>query len=278
MQHQHTLRDVLEFEGVGLHSGAAARIAIRPQPADSGLRFTLAGGVTFPAHAEFVVDTRRATVLGSGEARVSTVEHVLSALSAMGIDNASLEVDGPEIPVLDGSSALFAEAIAKVGRVDQHAPRPLLAVERPQFFRDGDATLVILPAPEFRITFAVDFAPPIGAEVIDVVVEPDGYLRDIAPARTFGYLRDVEALIAAGLARGGTLDNALVFAPEGPLTPLRWPNEVVRHKVLDLIGDFALLGAWPQCQVLAFKSGHRLHAQATQALRASASPLAASGA
>src|SRR5271165_2029366 len=279
MQHQHTLRDVLEFEGTGLHSGAPARVRIRPQVAGSGIRFRLAGGVTFPADAEHVVETRRATVLGFGEHRVSTVEHLLSALFAMGVDNALVEVEGPEIPVLDGSAAPFAEAIAKVGLVDQHAPRALLTLEAPQFFREDDATLVALPADEFRITFAVEYAPPIGAHFLDLVVEPDRFIREIAPARTFGYLRDVEALIAAGLARGGTLDNALVFGPDGPLTPLRWPNEVVRHKALDLIGDFALLGAWPQCQVLAFKSGHKLHAQAARALRAAyASPHAAAGA
>jgi UDP-3-O-[3-hydroxymyristoyl] N-acetylglucosamine deacetylase len=272
MQHQHTLRDVLEFEGVGLHTGAAVRLTLRPQPAGSGLRFRLAGGVTFPALAEFVVETRRATVLGSGEGRVSTVEHLLSALSAMGVDNVAIDVDGPEIPVLDGSAAAFAEAIAKIGCVDQHAARPVLRVEDPLFFRDGDATLAVLPADGFRITFAVDFPAPIGSQVLDIVVEPDSFIREIAPARTFGYLRDVEALVAAGLARGGTLDNALVFGPDGPLTPLRWPNEVVRHKALDLIGDFALLGAWPQCQVVAFKSGHRLHAQAASALRAAYAP------
>jgi len=279
MQHQHTLRDVLEFEGIGLHTGTAVRLTLRPQPAGSGLRFRLAGGVTFPAHADFVVETRRATVLGSGAGRVSTVEHLLSALSAMGVDNAAIDVEGPEIPVLDGSAAAFAEAIAKVGCVDQHAARLLLVVDAPQFFRDGEATLAVLPADEFRVTFAVDFPSPIGSQVLDIVVEPDSFIREIAPARTFGYLRDVEALVAAGLARGGTLDNALVFAPDGPLTPLRWPNEVVRHKALDLIGDFALLGAWPQCQVMAFKSGHRLHAQAAQALRATyAPPRAAFGA
>ncbi|HMD01745.1 MAG TPA: UDP-3-O-acyl-N-acetylglucosamine deacetylase [Candidatus Baltobacteraceae bacterium] len=268
MQHQHTLRDVLEFEGTGLHSGAPARVRIRPQVAGSGIRFRLAGGVTFPADAEHVVETRRATVLGFGEHRVSTVEHLLSALFAMGVDNALVEVEGPEIPVLDGSAAPFAEAIAKVGLVDQHAPRALLTLEAPQFFREDDATLVALPADEFRITFAVEYAPPIGAHFLDLVVEPDRFIREIAPARTFGYLRDVEALIAAGLARGGTLDNALVFGPEGPLTPLRWPNEVVRHKALDLIGDFALLGAWPQLHVVSVKSGHRLHAQAAKALSA----------
>lgn len=274
---QHTLREVLTFEGVGLHTGAAGRIRIRPQVAGSGLRFRLDGGAGFPAHAEYVVETRRATVVGSGERSVSTVEHVLAALFAMGVDNAQIEVDGPEIPVMDGSAAAFAEAIAKAGLVDQRAPRATLTVERPLVFHDGDAMLVVAPANAFRVRFAVDYAPPVGAQFIDATIDADYFIRDIAPARTFGYLHEVEALRAAGLARGGSLDNALVFAPDGPMTPLRWPNEVVRHKVLDLIGDFALLGAWPLCEVVSIKSGHRLHAKAARALRASHARLSATG-
>jgi UDP-3-O-[3-hydroxymyristoyl] N-acetylglucosamine deacetylase len=266
--HQHTLRDVLEFEGVGLHTGAPGRVRIRPQVAGSGLRFRLNGGaVSFPAHANYVVETRRATVVGSGEHTVSTVEHLLAALFAMGVDNAAIEVEGPEIPVLDGSSATFAEAIAKLGLVDQRAPRATFSIERPIVVRDGDALLAIAPSDSFRIRFAVDYAPPIGAQFIDATIEPDYFIREIAPARTFGYLHEVEALRNAGLARGGTLDNALVFAPDGPLTPQRWPNEVVRHKTLDLIGDFALLGAWPKLEVVSVKSGHRLHARAANELR-----------
>ena len=266
--HQHTLRDVLEFEGVGLHTGAPGRVRIRPQVAGSGLRFRLNGGaVSFPAHANYVVETRRATVVGSGEHTVSTVEHLLAALFAMGVDNAAIEVEGPEIPVLDGSSATFAAAIAKLGLVDQRAPRATFSIERPIVVRDGDALLAIAPSDSFRIRFAVDYAPPIGAQFIDATIDPDYFIREIAPARTFGYLHEVEALRNAGLARGGTLDNALVFAPDGPLTPQRWPNEVVRHKTLDLIGDFALLGAWPKLEVVSVKSGHRLHARAANELR-----------
>jgi UDP-3-O-acyl N-acetylglucosamine deacetylase len=205
--------------------------------------------------------------VGSGEHRVSTVEHLLAALFAMGVDNAAIEVEGPEIPVLDGSAATFAEAIAKLGLVDQRAPRATFSIERPIVVRDGDAMLAIAPSDSFRIRFAVDYAPPIGAQFIDATIDPDYFIREIAPARTFGYLHEVEALRNAGLARGGTLDNALVFAPDGPLTPLRWPNEVVRHKTLDLIGDFALLGAWPKLEVVSVKSGHRLHARAANELR-----------
>ena len=268
MQTQHTLREAVGFEGVGLHTGATASVTVRPSVAGSGLRFRLGGATTFPAHAEYVVETRRATVVGDGAHAVSTVEHLLSAVFAMGVDNALIDVEGPESPVMDGSSATFAEAIAKTGLVDQHAPRAIFTLDAPLVFRDGDALLVVAPADEFRIRFAVDYAAPIGAHFLDARVDADYFIREIAPARTFGYLHEVEALRQAGLARGGTLDNALVFAPDGPLQPLRWPNEVVRHKVLDLIGDFALLGAWPSCEVVSVKSGHKLHAQAVRGVRA----------
>ena len=268
MDHQHTLRAAVAFAGVGLHTGADTALRIVPQPANAGLTFSLDGGAAFPATAEYVVETRRATVLGDGRATVSTVEHVLSALFAMGVDNARLEVDGPEIPVLDGSAAPFADAFAAVGLAEQAAPRERFTIDGPAVFQDGDAVVIVTPADAFRVRFSVDFAAPVGAQYLDVAIDADAFRRDIARARTFGYLHEVEALRAAGLARGGSLDNALVFAPEGPLTPLAWPNEVVRHKTLDLIGDFALLGAWPAFEVIAVKSGHRLHAKAVAALRA----------
>ncbi len=280
MQHQHTLRDVLEFEGVGLHTGVAGRVRIHPQVAGSGLRFRLDGGrASFPAHVEYVVQTRRATVVGDETRTVSTVEHVLSAVFAMGVDNAQIDVEGPEIPILDGSAAVFAQAIANVGLVDQREPRAIFSPRHPMVFRDGDAILIVAPADAFRIRFAVDYDAPIGAQFIDVTVDRATFAREIAPARTFGYLHEVEALRSAGLARGGSLDNALVFAPDGPMTPLRWPNEVVRHKVLDMIGDFALLGAWPHCDVVSVKSGHRLHERAVRELRAAreSRPYAAPG-
>jgi UDP-3-O-[3-hydroxymyristoyl] N-acetylglucosamine deacetylase len=269
--YQHTLREALEFEGVGLHTGADTALRIVPQPANAGLRFSLEGGDPFPATAEYVVETRRATVLGDGRRTVSTVEHVLSALFAMGVDNARLDVRGPEIPVLDGSAAPFADAIARVGLEEQAVARERFTLDNgPAVFAEGDAVVVVVPADTFRVRFSVEFAAPVGAQYLDVAIDAESYRRDIARARTFGYLHEVEALLAAGLARGGTLDNALVFAPEGPLTPLLWPNEVVRHKTLDLIGDFALLGAWPAFEVIAIKSGHRLHARTVASLRSGA--------
>jgi len=269
MTGQKTLREPVLFEGPGLHTGIGGRVRVSPADAGTGLRFRLADGrVEFAARAEHVVETRRATVLGAGEATVSTVEHLLSALFALGVDNAILDVAGPEIPILDGSSATFCRALDATGVVEQGRERARFTIDRPMVFRDGDALLVVAPSETFRVRFAADFAQPIGAQFLDATIEPDFYVREIAAARTFGYLHEVEALRAAGLALGGTLENALVFDAQGPMTPLHWPNEVVRHKVLDLVGDFALLGAWPKIEVLSIKSGHRLHAQAARELRA----------
>jgi len=266
VQYQSTLRDSFTFEGQGLHTGLPAHVTVFPMRADAGLAFRLNDAVTFPARGQYVVDTRRATVLGFGEHTVSTVEHLLSALAGMGIDNALIDVHGPEIPVVDGSAKAFAEAIHAVGTVTLAEARHRFTPTEPTIFRDGDKVLVVAPSSTLRIKMAVDYPDPIGAQYFEGEIEPEFYLREIAPNRTFGFLHEVEALIRRGLAQGGSLDNAVVFGPDGPLRPLRNPNEAVRHKVLDLIGDLALLGARPQCEVIALKSGHKLHCTAVREL------------
>ncbi len=266
MEFQTTLRDCVRFEGVGLHTGAACRVQVRPAPADTGLCF-VTRGVEIPALAENVVETARATVIGKNGTTISTIEHLLAAIFAMGIANARIHVDGPEIPVADGSARLFAQAFAEVGAVAQREVRPRFVPMTPEFVRDGDRVVIVLPASQLGVRFVADFAPPIGTQYFDGEITPEFFCKEIAPARTFGYLHEVEALRERGLARGGTLENALVFAPDGPMQPMRWDNEPVRHKVLDLLGDVALLGAWPQCEIVAVKSGHKLHCIATAQLR-----------
>jgi UDP-3-O-[3-hydroxymyristoyl] N-acetylglucosamine deacetylase len=266
-QYQSTLRDALDFAGVGLHTGKPGRVRVFPAPAGSGLRFRLNDAVEFPARADFVVDTRRATVLGSGEHTVSTVEHLLSGLLGMGVDNALIAVDGPEIPVMDGSAKVFTDAIAAVGLLGQREPRVRFIPTRPAVFRDGDRLLIVLPSATFRVRMTVDYPAPIGAQFHEFEVTPETYAAGVAPNRTFGFQHEVEALLRHGLAQGGTLDNAVVFGSDGPLAPLRSPDEPCRHKILDLIGDFALLGAYPQCEVVAIKSGHKLHCMAVRELR-----------
>jgi UDP-3-O-[3-hydroxymyristoyl] N-acetylglucosamine deacetylase len=263
---QATLRERVEFDGVGLHTGANCRVAILPAAPDSGFTF-VSGSVRIPGLVENVIDTSRATVIGKDGAAISTTEHLLSALFALGISNAEIVVDGPEIPICDGSAAIFCERIARRGIVEQGVPRSALELDEPVVVRDGEKLVAALPAPSFRVRFLADFPDPIGTQYFYDEIDPDSYAREIAAARTFGYLHEVQALLDRGLARGGSLENALVFAPGGPMQPLRWPNEAVRHKTLDLIGDLALLGAWPQCEILAVKSGHELHASMTRALR-----------
>jgi UDP-3-O-[3-hydroxymyristoyl] N-acetylglucosamine deacetylase len=267
VQYQTTLRDAVAFEGAGLHTGAAARVRLLPAPAGHGLRFRLNDAVEFPARADYVVDTMRCTVLGTGEHRVSTVEHLLSALLGCGVDNALIAVDGPEIPVTDGSAKIFADAFEATGLTTLHEARQRWIPTEPRVFRDGDKLLVVAPASSFRVRMTVDYPPPIGVQHVEYEITPETYRSEVAPNRTFGFLHELEGLIKRGLAQGGTLENAVVFDTDGPLGALRTPTEPARHKILDLVGDFALLGAYPQCEVIAIRSGHKLHCTAVRELR-----------
>jgi UDP-3-O-[3-hydroxymyristoyl] N-acetylglucosamine deacetylase len=263
---QATLRDRLCFEGIGLHTGAHCRVEVRPAQIDEGLSFVL-GSTRVPATVEYVVDTSRATVLGRNGLTVSTTEHLLSALFAMGVTNAEILVDGPEVPVRDGSASEFVAGIAACGLLVQPAARKTFELEQPVVVRHEERLIAAFPSADFRVRFVADFPTPIGTQYFHGKVDPGVYSGEIAAARTFAYLHEVQALLARGLAQGGSLENALVFTADGPLQPLRWPNEAVRHKVLDLIGDLALLGAWPRCEIVAIKSGHELHCSLTSALR-----------
>ena len=192
---------------------------------------------------------------------------MLSALVGLGVTNAELAVSGPEVPIVDGSAKAFADAIFAVGVETQPRPCAMLELREPFEIREDDRALILLPSDRLRVRFLADFPPPIGVQYFDRVIDPDVYRAEVAPARTFGYLDEIEALRARGLARGGNIENALVFSPEGAMQTLRWPDEVVRHKVLDLLGDLALLGFGLRCDVFAVKSGHGLHARAMLALR-----------
>ncbi|MHB8462920.1 MAG: UDP-3-O-acyl-N-acetylglucosamine deacetylase [Vulcanimicrobiaceae bacterium] len=269
MSHQmnrFTLESEQRFSGIGLHSGANTTVTLRPAVAGTGLMFVL-GDEHIPATAEYVVETSRATVIGRGSVSVSTVEHLLSSLYAFGVSDLHIVVDGPEIPVLDGSAKEFSTMLGRVGLRDLGEPAPTIAPTTAHFFADGDRLVIVLPADDLRVRFVADFPSPVGTQYLDFPCDAQRYADDIAAARTFGYLAEVEALKARGLALGGSLDNALVFDVDGPMQPLQWPNEVVRHKILDLLGDFALLGARLQAQVIAVKSGHALHSRVTKALR-----------
>lgn len=261
-----TLGASLHFSGVGLHTGANATMDVRPAQPGTGFVFT-GNGERIPATAEYASESPLATVIARDGASFSTIEHILSALLGMGISDAEIAVEGPEIPIMDGSARAFVAAIDAAGIHESAEPRPVFTVDAAVELRDGDRAVVVLPSREFRVRVVSDFAAPIGTQYFDAVITPQTYRDEIAPARTFAFLRDVEGMRARGLARGGSLDNALVYDEGGPMQPLQWPNEVVRHKVLDLIGDLSLLGKWPQCEVIAIKSGHALHTRLTRELR-----------
>jgi UDP-3-O-[3-hydroxymyristoyl] N-acetylglucosamine deacetylase len=264
MAQQRTVRRAASVQGVGLHSGAESTVRILPAPAGHGLAFRRIdlNNAIIPATHAFIRDSTLATTLARGEASVSTVEHLLAALRGLGIDNALLDVDGPEIPILDGSSLPFVEAIREAGVIEQKAGRGARTLRRPISVRDGDRAILALPARDFRISYAIDFPhPAIGYQAVTLNVDEKVFATSIAPARTFCMMRDVQAMRASGLARGGSLDNAVVVGDEGILNgTLRYRDEFVRHKVLDLIGDLALVGAPLQAHVVVFKGGHHMHA------------------
>ena len=275
MEYQHTLAGEIELSGVGLHTGCSANLVLSPAPANAGFSFQLADGSRIPATHQTVRSTVRCTTLGSPTAEVNTVEHVLAALAGMGVDNAVIGIDAEEVPIMDGSALPFAQAIARTGLVEQRVPRRVLDLRAPFWVRDGDKLLVVIPAPHFKIDFFVAFPEPVGNQFLETpAITPEYFLREIAPNRTFGFRAEVEALYSQGLALGGSLENAVVIDDHGYMGPLRFPDEIVRHKALDLIGDFALLGMYPRCEVIALKSGHALHVAAVRELLAPYRPAA----
>jgi UDP-3-O-[3-hydroxymyristoyl] N-acetylglucosamine deacetylase len=259
--HQRTLKQRSSVAGVGLHSGAPVRLTVAPAPADTGIVFVRAG-VEVPALAGNVVDTTLNTSLGRDGVRIGTVEHLLAALAGCGIDNAYLEVDGPEVPILDGSSAPFVQLVHDAGIHEQRVVRRFLQVRKPISVSDGDKSAKLLPARALSVSYTIDFRHPlISEQTFSLDLDERAFAREIARARTFGFKRDVERLHEAGLARGGSLENAVVVDDFHILNPegLRFPNEFVRHKILDAVGDLALFGMPVIGRFVAVKSGHAMN-------------------
>ncbi len=273
--HQHTLARAAPIEGIGLHSGVQVRGAIRPAPANAGISFVrtdLAGDNRIPARAEAVTQTRLGTVIANAAgAEVSTVEHLMSALAGLGVDNAVVELDGPEAPIFDGSAQAFVELIDAAGLERQPADRTAIEVLQPIEITDRDRRAALLPATRFEMAFEIDFAAAaIGVQSIDLALNPAAFRREIAPARTFGFLHEVEALRNMGLARGGSMENCLVIDGDALVNPegLRFPDEFVRHKVLDALGDLYLLGAPLIGRYESVRGGHELNNALARALLA----------
>ena len=270
---QTTLRTTVSIEGVGLHSGHPVRAHFRPAPADHGIVFVRSDhpGVAIPARLSSASTFDYATTLAANGVSIGTVEHVLSAAFGEGLDNCAIEIEGPEVPILDGSALPFVRLFHAAG-FERLAPpiRPLQLSREVSVVR-GDRSIRYEPdGPSLTVTYEIDFPHPIvGRQSATVAIRPEEYSAWVAPARTFGFARDVEALRARGLARGGTLHNAVVLDDSGILSgPLRFRDEFVRHKVLDLLGDLALLGRPLSGHVYARKAGHALHIEFARALDA----------
>jgi len=263
MQEQ-TIAKPIEFSGIGLHTGERARLRILPAPEGKGIVFRRVDLDDFELRADVgsVARVAYATTLMKRGVWISTVEHLLSALYGVGIDNAYIELDNFEVPILDGSARPFTEAITRVGIHKQNRRKQYIRITKEFVLNDGDKTIGIYPSDNFAVQYDIDFPHPlIGRQRLDVQFTGTNYADFIAPARTFGFYREVEKLQAGGLIRGGSLENAIVLTETGMLneTSLRFPDEFVRHKTLDLLGDFALIGQPVMGRLVAHRAGHALH-------------------
>ncbi|MGD1905297.1 MAG: UDP-3-O-acyl-N-acetylglucosamine deacetylase [Leptolyngbyaceae cyanobacterium] len=270
---QGTVAQIFEARGVGLHSGQETTVRILPAPEQAGryfVRTDLPNTPKIPAHVSAVRQTLLSTELANGEATVRTVEHLLAALITSGVSNARIEIDGPEVPLLDGSALLWARAIAQAGVQAQAATQTPIEVTAPVHIQEGDAFVMALPSALPRFTYGIDFdVSAIGNQWYSWSPEVSTFSEQVAPARTFGLAHQVDYLREQGLIKGGSLDNALVCDHSGWVNPpLRFENEPVRHKLLDLVGDLSLLGALPVAHVVAYKASHGLHVKLAQALLA----------
>ena len=253
----------MECRGIGLHSGAPVSLKILPAPAGSGIKFRRVDldGFEVEATGRNVARVSYATSLMKKGVLISTTEHLLSALIGCGVDNAIIELDNLELPILDGSAKPFVEAIYRAGLRKQRRPRTYLRITRDLELREGNKFISIHPSENYSVSYSIDFPHPlIGKETFTVNLSNGAYLEEIAPARTFGFLHEAEAMRRQGLIRGASEENAVVLTRDGVLNPpLRFQDEFVRHKVLDLIGDLALLGRQVLGTVVADRAGHAMH-------------------
>jgi len=270
-RHAQTLAQPVTLSGHGLHGNLPCSVTLLPADHASGIVFRhLPSGVEIPARAEFVGDCSLATTLVRDGVRLQTVEHLLSALVGLEIDHLTVELTGAELPILDGSAGPWVQAIRQAGIRQMALWSQVLRILRPVEVQSGDKWLRVSPYPGLRVAYTIDFDhPAIGRQSRELTLTPEKYVRELGSARTFCMERDIEFMRSRGLAKGGSLDNAVVFSPEGPLNEsLRFEDEAVRHKILDLLGDLSLLGAPLQGFVEAHRAGHALHVELARAILA----------
>ena len=259
---RRTIARPVSLDGIGLHLGAACQLTFRPGASGSGVifrRIDLPGAPTLPARSHRAVLTERHTQLGEDPISVHTVEHVLAAVAGYAIDDLEIDLNAAEPPIMDGSGAPFADALVSAGIVEQAGEVKYLTIRTPLTFTDGESRYEVTPSPDLEIDVTIDFPHPVvGRQRGCYRITPETFARELGPARTFGFLHEVESLRAKGLIQGASLDNAIVLDENGVIgAALRWPDEFVRHKALDCLGDLALAGARVRARVTAFKPSHR---------------------
>jgi len=264
--HQHTLASEVSLSGIGLHTGVTVNLRLCPAPAHTGIVFkrTDLDGFPIEAQSRHVARVSYATSLMKKGVLISTTEHLLSALAGLGVDNAFVEIDNLELPIMDGSALPFAKLIQQAGLRPQRARRTYAKVSKPLELSDGAKKIAVYPADSFQVSYAISFPHPvIGEQSSDFPASGGLYETDIAPARTFGFLAEVEMLLKSGLVKGGSLENVVVLDRQRVMNPggLRFPDEFCRHKILDLIGDISLFGHPLIGHVVADRAGHAMHAQ-----------------
>lgn len=270
-RNQHTIGKDVTYKGLGLHSGMPVTMTMHPAAPGAGIIFKrsdLPGGPEVPAQSRYITNTLRATTLEKGEAKVFTVEHVLSALYALQIDNCVIEMDSPEPPVGDGSAKTFCDMVQEAGIETQDEMIPILTLDTSAAVYEDNKFITALPYDGLRITFtSINPHPLLGTQMRDVVIDHDSYMKEIAPARTIGFTWELEAMRKMGLGKGGTLENAVVYSETECLSQLRFPDEIVRHKILDILGDISLVGPL-HAHIIAVLGSHKLNAELSEKLQA----------
>ena len=262
MNKQKTIAREIMYSGIGLHSGAEVKMKLSPAPVDTGIVFIrtdLPNKPRIKAIASNVTSTLRATTIGDGEIKVFTIEHLMSALFASDIDNCYIELDNEEPPVVDGASEVFVKLLSEAGSIEQDKMRQEIVIKKVYRIDDKERFVMVVPYEGFRVSFtSLNPHPLIGTQYYDFTFDIDAYKQEIAPARTIAYEKEVEALHKMGLGLGGNLENVIVYNDEGWMNKLRYADELVRHKILDIIGDLRLAGVL-KAHVIAVKSGHELN-------------------
>src|SRR6476661_728317 len=262
MDAQRTLRRAISCVGIGLHSGNKVQLSLKPAPVNFGIRFRRAdlGDHEVPANVQHLAGIQLATALSRNEVSVETVEHLLAALVSMRVDNVLIELNSPEVPIMDGSAAPFVYLIQEAGIKQQASLRKYLKIVRPIALSRGDKRIALYPSDHFKVTYSISFDHPLlRHQSRTMKITEESFVEEIAPARTFGFLKEVEMLRQNGLALGGSLDNAIVLGETGVLNSLRFEDEFVRHKILDVIGDMALVGYPIVGHLVAHRGGHAVH-------------------